>query len=83
MVLVANMRLYNDIAYELQLLLEYSSIAYDHVAGIALDRRKFFDLLPYDIYFNILTCFGAPHTILTAERLHVSAGHYLIRWFSR
>ena len=62
----------NDVAYELQLLLEYSSITHDHVAGIAFDRRKFFDLLPHDICFNILSCFGAPHTILTAERAFYS-----------
>ena len=58
----------NDVSYELQLLLEHAKLTNLHVAGVALDRRKFFDLLPHEISFNVLQALGAPTTILTAER---------------
>lgn len=58
----------NDVAHELQLFLEQSKITGDHVAGISLDRRRFFDMLPRQICFNILTSLGAPAKIIQAEK---------------
>ena len=52
----------NDVSYELQLLLEHAKLTNLHVAGVALDRRKFFDLLPHEISFNVLQALGAPTT---------------------
>ena len=56
----------NDVAFELQLLLEHSKLKGDHVAGISLDRN-FFDLLPHQLCFNILTSLGAPQQVIRAE----------------
>ena len=58
----------SDVSFELQLLLEHSRVTQKHVAGITLDRRKFFDLLPYEVCLNVLAALGAPPQVIVAER---------------
>ena len=58
----------SDVSFELQLLLEHSRVTKRHLAGIALDRRKFFDLMPHQICFNVLATLGAPEKVIVAEK---------------
>ena len=58
----------SDVSFELQLLLEHSRVTKNHLAGITLDRRKFFDLLPHETCFNVLAALGAPQKVIVAER---------------
>ena len=62
----------SDVSYELQLLLEHAKFTNSHVVGIALDRSKFFDLLPHELCFQILKALGAPEPVLIAERTFYS-----------
>lgn len=58
----------SDVSFELQLLLENAGISKRAISGISLDRKKFFDLLPHDLCFQILNALGAPQSIINAER---------------
>ena len=57
-----------DVALELALDIEYARTNGMHLAGIALDRQKFFDLLSHDILWPLLRSLGLPEQILLAER---------------
>jgi hypothetical protein len=58
----------SDVSFELQLLLENAGISKRAISGISLDRKKFFDLLPHDLCFQIWNALDAPQSIINAER---------------
>lgn len=55
-----------DAPWTLSLFLEHANAQQKHAAGVSLDRRKFFDLLEYDIGDNLLLAYGAK--LVTASR---------------
>ena len=57
-----------DVSIGLSLQLEAARALEQHVIGIAMDRRKCFDLLPRNICFGILSHQGAPDSVIDAER---------------
>ena len=54
----------SDVSYELQLQIEHSAMKKLALAGISLDRRKFFDLLQHEICFGTLLALGAPLCVI-------------------
>ena len=63
----ANHEVY-DCSYALAADLEASIVQHSCVAGIALDRKKFFDLLEYEIGHCLLQYLGCPIPIICAAR---------------
>ena len=58
-----------DVSWSLGLHLEYETLCERFLAGISMDRRKFFDLLQYDVVgFFFLQAFGAPAGVLVAAK---------------
>ena len=58
-----------DVSWSLGLHLEYETLCERFLAGISMDRRKFFDLLQYDVVgFFFLQALGAPAGVLVAAK---------------
>ena len=57
-----------DISWALALNLEYHTICQKFVAGISLDRKKFFDFLQYEVGFHLLKKLGAPSGLIAATQ---------------
>jgi exonuclease III len=57
-----------DISWALALNLEYHTICQKFVAGISLDRKKFFDFLQYEVGFHLLKKVGAPSGLIAATQ---------------
>ena len=47
-----------DVAHELALECELAHAKKQHLGGVSLDRNKFFDLLPFDLCFELLAYMG-------------------------
>ena len=58
----------HDVSYELALLLEWHQRKCEPFGAICLDKRKFFDLLEWEIGDGIMKALGAHSGVLHAER---------------
>ena len=60
-----------DTSWNLALQLEHAAVTNQHAAGISLDRKKFFDLLEYDIGHSAMIMLGAcPKVVRAATSLY-------------
>ena len=57
-----------DISWALALNLEFQTICKQFVAGVSLDRQKFFDFLQYDVGYYSLETRGAPAGLIKATK---------------
>lgn len=57
-----------NVALELALDVEFAHVNGMHLAGVALDCRKFFDLLSHDIFWPLMKSLGLPEQVLIAEQ---------------
>ena len=57
-----------DTSWSLALNIEYQTLTETYLAGISMDRKKFFDFLQYDLGFFLLEALGAPQAIIIAAK---------------
>ena len=57
-----------DVAHELALQCELAHAKKQHLGGVSLDRKNFFDLLPFELCFQLLEYMGFPQFYIEVER---------------
>ena len=61
-------RRYQHIAWKLNMATEHAHLAGISMSGCTADRRKFFDLLEYEVCVKLMKVLGCPRGVLYASR---------------
>ena len=57
-----------DVSWSLGLHIEHETLCERFLSGVSMDRKKFFDLLQYEVGYFILGALGAPSGVLVAAQ---------------
>ena len=57
-----------DVSWSLGLHIEHETLCEGFLSGVSMDRKKFFDLLQYEVGYFILGALGAPSGVLVAAQ---------------